>query len=107
LVTVELTTTTRAVEMIRGSGGKRIKVIFYTRGAPHRRRQMTCKYGPPVEGGAGVYDPSEYNLICVYDLRKHDWRSIPYEGIVQVSLFDGDNKQERRYKVCLATRSTP
>lgn len=50
-------------------------------------RHMKCRYGvPSPKGGEPAYSFKEKKLICVYDVDKNEYRSIPIEGAVRIKI---------------------
>jgi hypothetical protein len=52
------------------------------------RRHMICRLGVSkgVTGTGSAYDPAEHGLLPVYDMYKHDWRSIPVDAIERIRV---------------------
>ena len=65
--------------------GKIFGVLFLTR-KKGGLRQMTCRMHvrKHLVGGERPYDPTEHNLIFVFDVKAKGYRSIPIEGILEL-----------------------
>jgi hypothetical protein len=71
--------------------GKIFKVVFRKR-TTGELRKMICRTGvhKALSGGERAYDPSLYNLICVYDIRSRGYRSICLDDVVELA-FGGEH----------------
>ncbi len=51
-------------------------------------RHMVCRKGVtfPLKGGPPAYNFSDHGLICVYDLQKMGYRTIPLESLIRVKM---------------------
>ena len=45
-----------------------------------------------LSGGGAAYDPESRNLLTVFDMEKRAYRTIPAEGVIEVTA------QKRQYK---------
>lgn len=57
-------------------------------------RKMTCRTGVTkgTQGGSMGYEPSEHDLLSVYDVEKKGFRSIPVDAVLHLSM------QGKRYR---------
>lgn len=78
-------TVREAVERMKS--GRIFRVTFRKR-TTHELRTMLGRYGVKshLRGGERAYDFKEKNLLCVFDLVKHDYRTIPLEGLVSMRI---------------------
>lgn len=51
-------------------------------------REMLCRYGVQSHkrGGESAYDFKEHKLVCVFDVHKNGYRSIPIEGMLDITI---------------------
>lgn len=72
------------IEMTRG---RFFKVVFSRRSDGHQRI-MVCRIdGPSAQWSEGeTYDPSDRNLVRVYDVKRKGFRLIPLEGVLCLSF---------------------
>jgi hypothetical protein len=75
----------QAVEIINSQNGKIFSVIFEKR-TTGVDRLMVCRKGVKkhLNGGELKYNPSNRNLINVFDLQSNGYRSISVEGIKKI-----------------------
>ena len=75
------------VSFIHGTNGKFFGVKFIKR-TTGEQRDMVCRTGvhSHLSGGVAAYNPTEKGLICVFDVQKNGYRSIPIEGIIEVKI---------------------
>lgn len=68
--------------MLRATDGRIFSVEFVKRttGEP---RIMQCRFGVRsyLKGGEQAYNPTEHRLLCVFDMAKKAYRSIPLETL--------------------------
>lgn len=75
-----------ALKKIRQSNGKLFGVTFIKKNGS--LRDMNCRLGVQkgVKGVGMSYNPSEYNLICVFDVKKDSFRMINLKTITRLSI---------------------
>lgn len=58
-------------------------------------RRMTCRCGVTkgTHGGSMGYEPSEHDLLSVFDVDKQGFRSVPVDALLHLSM---DGKRYRR-----------
>ena len=81
--------TEEMVDMIVEAAGNTIfSVLFRKRSNPDELRHMHCRFGvrKGLTGVGASYDPVENGLMVVYDVDKRGYRSIPLEGIEQITI---------------------
>ena len=80
-------------EIIKGQNGKAVTVTFIRRTDDKKtgakagdRRVLNGRLGvkSKLRGGELAYDPADYDLITIYDLQKHDYRSIPLDAVEEI-----------------------
>lgn len=51
-------------------------------------RDMVCRLGvkSKLKGGKRRYNPADYNLVCVYDMQKEGYRSIPFARLTNLTV---------------------
>lgn len=49
---------------------------------------MTCRFGVTsyLRGGGRAYEFEAYNLLCVFDIRKKEYRCINLEGLIEAKV---------------------
>lgn len=75
------------VELIKNTDGKIFTVTFVKR-TTGEIRVMNCRLGVTkhLKGGTQSYDPSEYDLLTVFDMQKKAYRSISLDTIISVKI---------------------
>jgi hypothetical protein len=81
----KLVSLNQALDIINSQNGKIFSVIFEKR-STGVDRLMVCRKGVKkhLNGGELKYNPSNRNLINVFDLQSKGYRSISIEGIKKV-----------------------
>jgi hypothetical protein len=81
----KLVSLNQALDIINSQNGKIFSVIFNKR-STGVDRLMVCRKGVKkhLNGGELKYNPSNRNLINVFDLQSKGYRSISIEGIKKV-----------------------
>jgi hypothetical protein len=80
---------TNAVKLIKSTKGKIFTVSFIKKDGSLRR--MNCRLGVKkhLKGGEMAYDPSEYDLLPVFDLQNEAYRMINLETLKEITV-DGE-----------------
>lgn len=65
------------------SGGKFFTVGFVKR-TTGQLRKLNCRVMPPKQDGKPAYNFDHHNLILVWDIHKHGYRTVPIENIVWI-----------------------
>lgn len=80
-------TRNKALEWIHSTNGK-IFAVRFTKRTTGEQREMICRLGVKshLKGGSPAYDREAHKLICVFDMNKNDYRSIPTDGITEVKV---------------------
>jgi hypothetical protein len=83
-------TKANAVQKILHSNGKIFTVTFIKK--DKTSRNMNCRLGVKkyVKGVGLKYNPTDKNLIIVYDLQKKDYRSFNVNTVINLKI----NKQD-------------
>lgn len=78
-----------AVKLIKSTEGRIFTVEFTKKDGSHRK--MNCRLGVTkhLKGGELAYEPSEYDLITVFDVQKGGYRMISIDTLQQVAV-DGE-----------------
>lgn len=59
--------------------------VKFTKRTDGKVRVMNCRVRPPVTGGPGMpYDPSQKDLLVVWDLHKRAYRQIPADAVLEL-----------------------
>jgi hypothetical protein len=63
-------------------------IHFRKRTAPHEERTINCRINADnkLKGGDLKYNPLEKDLFVVFDMQKQDFRQIPIEGIISLTM---------------------
>jgi hypothetical protein len=69
------------------ANGQDFEVKFIKR-SNRQLREMKCCKGIPrnLRGGPRAYNPADHRLVCVWDVEKQAYRSIPLEGILTIAV---------------------
>lgn len=69
------------------NSGRAFTVVF-TRRTDGLKRTMNCRYGvvSKLKGGSAPFSFEDKQLHSVYDLVKHDYRSVPLDAVEKLSL---------------------
>ncbi len=75
-----------AVQWIKDSNT--IFSVKFTKRTTGETREMVCrrKVTVALKGGEKKFSDEEKNLLTVYDMTKHEYRSIPIEGITELKI---------------------
>ena len=82
-------TTDKAKELIRETNGKKIfSSTFIKKNGEHRLLTGRIKVSKGLKKDAKPqpYEPSKYNLICVYDMKKQSYRMINLNTLLTLSI---------------------
>lgn len=76
-----------AKKMIHDTRGKIFGVSFTKKDGSHR--DMTARLGVTKhlkgdEGKGRIYNPSDYNMLCVFDVKKEGYRTIPFDRLLEL-----------------------
>lgn len=79
-------TRTEAIRLLSSTQGRLFRVVF-TRRSDGQKRVMICRTGVKkgVKGTGKPADP-KHRLISVYDMQAEGFRSIPQEGIEEITF---------------------
>lgn len=85
-MSVKYVSRTEAVDLIKNSDGKFMTVLFTKRTTGELRR-MNCRteVKKHLKGGDSTHTPA-HKLVTVYDIPSKGYRSIPQEGILEVTI---------------------
>ena len=81
-------TTDRAKELIHETNGKIFSSTFIKKNGEHRLMTARLKVTKGLKENARPrpYDPSKYNLVCVYDMTKQGYRMININTLLTLSI---------------------
>lgn len=83
---METITAKQALEMIKESKGKIFSVTFVKKDGTVRdmvcRREVLCH----LKGGTLGYNPEDFNLIGVFDMKVQDYRSINLSTLQKLKM---------------------
>ena len=82
----EVITSENAVKLIKQTNGQIFTVEFLKK--DRTVRIMNCRLGVKkhLKGGEMKYDPSEYEMLPVFDVQKQDYRMIALDTIQKVTV---------------------
>ena len=82
----------KAKELIKESKGKIFSSTFIKKDGTHRLLTGRLKVTKGLKENAKQrpYDPSKYNLVCVYDMKAEGYRMINFNTLLTLSI----NKQK-------------
>jgi len=77
---------TKAEVVVNIPKGQIFSVVFIKRTTGEVRR-MVCRRGVKkhASGGGRAYDPKAHQLLLVFDMQKEAYRTIPLEGIREIT----------------------
>ena len=83
----------KAAELIRSQGHQIFTVQFVKKNGD--LRTMNCrlkvkKHWTTPDGSGGRYKPSDYGLICVFDMQKKGYRTINLETLQTLRIAGTD-----------------
>ena len=80
--------TDRAKELIRETNGKIFSSTFIKKDGTHRLMNARLKVSKGLKEDAKPrpYEPSKYNLVCVYDMTKQSYRMINLNTLLTLSI---------------------
>ena len=81
-------TTDKAKELIQQTNGRIFSSTFIKKNGEHRLLTGRIKVSKGLKEDAKPrpYDPSKYNLICVYDMTKQSYRMININTLLTLSI---------------------
>lgn len=81
IITIE-----NAAKLIKSTNGRIFSASFVKKDGSSR--EMTCRLGVKkhLKGGELAYDPSEYDLMTVFDLQKNQYRMINLDTITSITV---------------------
>ena len=81
-------TTDRAKELIQQTNGRIFSSTFIKKNGEHRLLTGRLKVSKGLKEYAKPqpYEPSKYNLICVYDMTKQSYRMININTLLTLSI---------------------
>jgi len=79
-------TNKEAVELLQNRKSGRFFTVTFVKRSNGEVRKMNCRKGVVkyLRGGELRYNPSNKNLITVYDIPKRDYRSINLETVKEI-----------------------
>lgn len=79
-----------AIGYVKKSKGRFLSLEFVKR-TDGTVRRMLCRTGVKcfLKGGVPAYDFESKGLLPVYDMVKHEYRSVPLDGLTQIKV-DGN-----------------
>ena len=80
--------TDKAKELIRETNGKIFSSTFIKKNGEHRLMTARLKVTKGLKENAKPqpYEPSKYNLLCVYDMTKQSYRMINLNTLLTLSI---------------------
>ena len=81
-------TTDRAKELIRETNGRIFSSTFIKKNGEHRllTGRLKVSKGLKEDAKPRPYEPSKYNLVCVYDMTKQSYRMINLNTLLTLSI---------------------
>jgi hypothetical protein len=81
-------TTDKAKELIRETNGLIFSSTFIKKDGTHRLMNARLKVTKGLKENAKPrpYEPSKYNLICVYDMNKKGYRMININTLLTITI---------------------
>ena len=81
-------TTDRAKELIQQTNGRIFSSTFIKKNGEHRllTGRLKVSKGLKEDAKPQPYEPSKYNLICVYDMTKQSYRMININTLLTLSI---------------------
>ena len=74
-------------KLIRRKAGGSFFSCTFTKRSNGETRKMLCKLGTNRKPtGDRPYEPTDYDLLTVYDVNKRDYRTIPLDGILSLRI---------------------
>jgi len=87
-------TTDKAKELIRETNGKIFSSTFIKKNGEHRLMTARLKVtkGLKEDAKPRPYEPSKYNLVCVYDMTKQGYRMININTLLTLTINKNNYK---------------
>ena len=81
-------TTDKAKELIKETNGKIFSSTFIKKDGTHRllTGRLKVTKGLKEDAKPRPYEPSKYNLICVYDMTKQAYRMININTLLTITI---------------------
>jgi len=87
--------TDKAKELIRETNGNIFSSTFIKKDGTHRLMTARLKVTKGLKENAKPrpYEPSKYNLICVYDMNKQSYRMLNFNTLLTLTI------DKNKYKI--------
>jgi hypothetical protein len=81
-------TTDQAKELIRETNGQIFSSTFIKKNGEHRllTGRLKVTKGLKEDANPKPYEPSKYNLVCVYDMNKQSYRMINFNTLLTLTI---------------------
>ena len=81
-------TTDRAKELIHDTNGRIFSSTFIKKNGQHRllTGRLKVSKGLKEDAKPSPYEPSKYNLVCVYDMTKQGYRMINFNTLLTLTI---------------------
>jgi len=91
---METITTDKAKELIKETNGKIFSSTFIKKDGTHRLINARLKVSKGLKENAKPqpYEPSKYNLICVYDMRIKAFRMLNFNTLLTLTINKNNYK---------------
>jgi len=88
-------TTDKAKELIHDTNGKIFSSTFIKKNGQHRllTGRLKVTKGLKEDAKPRPYEPSKYNLVCVYDMTKQSYRMINFNTLLTLTI------NKNKYKI--------
>ena len=86
--------TDKAKELIRDTNGKIFSSTFIKKDGTHRLMTARLKVtkGLKEDAKPQPYEPSKYNLLCVYDMTKQSYRMLNFNTLLTLTINKNNYK---------------
>jgi len=80
--------TDKAKELIKETNGRIFSSTFIKKNGEHRllTGRLKVSKGLKEDAKPQPYEPSKYNLICVYDMAKQGYRMLNFNTLLSLSI---------------------
>ena len=87
-------TTDKAKELIEETNGRIFSSTFIKKNGEHRlmNARLKVKKGLKENAKPQPYEPSKYNLLCVYDMQKKDFRMLNFNTLLTLTINKNNYK---------------
>jgi hypothetical protein len=73
---------------VKESGAGKVFWVRFIKRTTGDIREMLCRFDVKsfLKGGKASYNPKDFNLMCVFDMQKLEYRTVNLEGLLELRI---------------------